>query len=164
MPGPKEPKGYELDQILKPLVSDLIGLLAGVNMKVFNLQTGEIEMQTVYATLLAPFVNWIARIKCTGHVGIASKHKHCLYCKIRQCYLSLPQGYQGDGYEMRDPVEHLQLKHKWLCAPVPDQHAIFQENGTLFTEFNRIPGFYAFNNAPIDGMHLFDHAVTPSLV
>ncbi|KAG9078957.1 hypothetical protein FRC06_008027 [Ceratobasidium sp. 370] len=128
------------------------------------MQTGETEVQRVYATLAAIFVDWVARIKCTGHVGIASEHNHCLYCKIRQCYLSLAQGYQRDGYDMRNPVEHLQLKHAWIHAAVPDRRDLYEENGTSFIELDRIPGFYAFDNVPIDGMHLFDHGITPSLV
>ncbi|KAF8594306.1 hypothetical protein BDV93DRAFT_401515, partial [Ceratobasidium sp. AG-I] len=30
LPGPKEPKGYALDQMLEPLVDDLIALMNGM--------------------------------------------------------------------------------------------------------------------------------------
>ncbi|KAF8594307.1 hypothetical protein BDV93DRAFT_459249, partial [Ceratobasidium sp. AG-I] len=67
-------------------------------------------------------------------------------------------------YELRDPHEHLQFKHEWLRAALHEREEIRQQNGTTFVEFDRIPGFYSFDNCPIDAMHLFDHGVTPALI
>ncbi|KDN33337.1 hypothetical protein RSAG8_13573, partial [Rhizoctonia solani AG-8 WAC10335] len=78
---------------------------------------GEIEQCLVYANLSVLIVDWISRIKCTGHVGVTAEENHCPYCKMRQCQLVAPEGYQANGYEYRDPHEHLQEKHCWLCAP-----------------------------------------------
>ncbi|QRV83198.1 Transposase family tnp2 [Ceratobasidium sp. AG-Ba] len=164
VPGPKEPTGYAMDQIMEPLVDDLIELSRGVQLPVFNQQTGQIEMRTVYATLSMLLLDWMARIKCTGHVGLTSEMNHCLYCTMRQCHLSLERGYRVDGYQMRDPFGHLQFKHEWLRQPEPDREAVRQVHGTRFIEFDRIPSFYSFDNCPIDGMHLFDHGITAALV
>ncbi|KAG8683364.1 hypothetical protein FRC08_014326 [Ceratobasidium sp. 394] len=112
IPGPKEPKGYALDQMLEPLVNDLIMLANGVELPVYNHETGRIEQKLVYMQLLALFLDWQARIKCTSHVGIMAEHNHCLYCKIWQCLLSLKWGFQSDYYEYWDPDEHLQRKHE----------------------------------------------------
>ncbi|KAG8729059.1 hypothetical protein FRC10_004321 [Ceratobasidium sp. 414] len=107
--GPKEPKGYAIDQMLEPSVDDLITLPSGVELPVFNFGTGQIEMRLVYANLSALLLGWIARIECTGHVRAGAEHHHCLFCKMRQCYLSVARGYEGDGIELRDPFEHLRL-------------------------------------------------------
>ncbi|QRV84445.1 Transposase family Tnp2 protein [Ceratobasidium sp. AG-Ba] len=164
IPGPYEPKGYAFDQVLEPLVDDLIDLSRGINLPVYNPQTRRIEEQTVYASLSSLLVDWIARIKCTGHAGVASEHNHCLYCKMRQCDLSLPRGYLSEGFELRDPHEHLQDKCRWRDAPEEEREPIRQETGTTFVDFDRIPGFYSFDNCPIDAMHLFDLGITPAIV
>jgi hypothetical protein len=63
--------------------------------------------------------------------------------------------------ELRDPVDYLQDKHKWLPAPANEREALREANGTWFTKFDRLPGWYGPSNTPIDGMHLFDLGVTP---
>ncbi|EUC53635.1 transposase family Tnp2 protein, partial [Rhizoctonia solani AG-3 Rhs1AP] len=163
LPGPHEPKGYAFDQMHEPLVDDLIRLADGVELPVYNSETGVIEQRLVYANLSVLIVDWISRIKCTGHVGVAAEENHCPYCKMRQCQLATPQGYQLDEYELRDPHEHLQAKHRWLRAPEHEREDIRLETGTVFTEFDRIPGFFAFDNAPLDAMHLLDLGVTHSI-
>ncbi|CAE6472201.1 unnamed protein product [Rhizoctonia solani] len=160
LPGPHEPKGYAFDQMIEPLVKDLIKLAAGVELPVYDSETGEIRPCKVYANLSVLIVDWIARIKCTGHVGVAAEENHCPYCKIRQCLLATPEGYQSEGYDPRDPHDHLQDKHRVLRAPLHEREAIRLETGTSFTEFDRVPGFYAFDNAPIDAMHLLDLGIT----
>ncbi|KEP46825.1 transposase family Tnp2 protein [Rhizoctonia solani 123E] len=164
IPGPNEPKGYALEQMLEPLVTDLIALVNGVELPIYNSATGQIEQRLVYAKLSGVFVDWIARIKCTGHVGVTAEENHCLYCKIQQCLLSDERGYQSENYELRDPHEHLQLKYEWLEAADEDREEIRQRNGTIFTEFDRIPGFYSFDDCPIDAMHLFDLGMTRAII
>ncbi|QRV71999.1 Transposase family Tnp2 protein [Ceratobasidium sp. AG-Ba] len=164
IPGPNEPKGYALDQILEPLVNDLIELSNGINLAIYNSQVGRIKNHIVYASLSALFLDWIARIKCTGHAGVAAEYNHCLYCDIRQCYLSLPRGYLSEGFNLRDPYEHLQAKYRWLNAPEEEREEIREQTGTVFVDFDRIPGFYSFDNCPIDAMHLFDLGITPAIV
>ncbi|EUC60268.1 transposase family Tnp2 protein, partial [Rhizoctonia solani AG-3 Rhs1AP] len=164
IPGPNEPKGYALEQMLEPLVTDLIALVNGVELPIYNSATGQIEQRLVYAKLSGVFVDWITRIKCTGHVGVTAEENHCLYCKIQQCLLSDERGYQSKNYELRDPHEHLQLKYEWLEAADEDHEEIRQRNGTIFTEFDRIPGFYSFDDCPIDAMHLFDLGMTRAII
>ncbi|EUC60381.1 transposase family Tnp2 protein [Rhizoctonia solani AG-3 Rhs1AP] len=163
LPGPCEPKGYAFDQMVEPLVNDLIQLARGMELPVYDSETGQIQRRQVYANLSLLIVNWIARIKCTGHVGVTAEENHCPYCKIWQCELATPQGYQSDFYELRDPIEHLQDKHRWLRAPEVEREAIRRETGTSWTKFDRVPGFYAFNNSPVDAMHLLDLGVTASI-
>ncbi|KAG8742079.1 hypothetical protein FRC11_014513, partial [Ceratobasidium sp. 423] len=163
IPGPHEPKGFMFEQMLEPLIEDLKKLARGMVLLVYNSNTGEIEQRLVYANLSVLIVNWIARIKCTGHVGVTAENNHCLYCKIPQCLLATAQGYQPDGYELRDPHQHLQDKHRGLRAPVHEHEAIRLETGTCFTEFDLIPGFFAFDNAPIDAMHLLDLGTTAAI-
>ncbi|QRW09640.1 Transposase family Tnp2 protein [Ceratobasidium sp. AG-Ba] len=111
VPGPKEPKGYAMDEILKPLVDDLILLSNGVDLPVYNMNLERIEQRR-------------ARIKCTGHVALTSEHEGCLYCGMRKCFLCLERGYDIAGYNMRIPHEPLQRKHEWLRAPMEEKEDI----------------------------------------
>ncbi|KAF8682495.1 hypothetical protein RHS04_02636 [Rhizoctonia solani] len=165
MPGPKEPKGYALSQMLEPLVNDLIELMNGMDLPVYNSVTGQTEQRRVYAKLSVLLMDWIARIKCIGHVGATAEHNHCPYCKMRQCLLGEARGYRTAEYELRDPHEHLQAKHEWQREPNPiRREEIRQQTGTTFTIFDQIPGFYSFDICPPDSMHLFDLGITPAII
>ncbi|KAG8716823.1 hypothetical protein FRC09_015154 [Ceratobasidium sp. 395] len=164
IPGPKEPKGYALDQMLEPLVDDLIKLAEGMLLPVYNRQTRRVELYFVHAKLSAVIVDWIARIKCAGQVGVTSEHNHCLFCKMRTCYLCRERGYLSAGYEYRNHEEHLQHKFEWFRAPEHEREAIRQRTGTTFVEFDRLPAFYATLDCSLDTMHLFDHGTTPALI
>lgn len=60
-------------------------------------------------------------------------------------------------------MEHLQKKHEWLRAEPRHRKRLEKRNGTRFTEFDRIPGWYSILNSPIDTMHLFHLGITPWL-
>lgn len=66
---------------------------SGMNLPVYNSRNGRVEQRLVYANLSTLFLDWIARIKCTGHVGVAAEKNHCMFCTVRQCYLAHEQGY-----------------------------------------------------------------------
>ncbi|QRW23960.1 Transposase family tnp2 [Rhizoctonia solani] len=51
MPGPKEPKGYALSQMLEPLVNDLIELMNGMDLPVYNLVTGQTEQRRLVSSV-----------------------------------------------------------------------------------------------------------------
>ncbi|KAF8752758.1 hypothetical protein RHS01_07483 [Rhizoctonia solani] len=163
LPGPTEPKDYAFDQMMEPLIDNLISLSNGVDLPVHNAETGEIQDRRVYANLLVLVVDWIARIKCTGHVGATAEENHCPYCKLRACLLSTGRGYDHEGYDLCDPHEHLQDKHRWLRAEWHKRDDIRNETGTTFTELDRLSGFYAFDNAPTDVMHLVDLGLTEAI-
>ncbi|KDN42383.1 hypothetical protein RSAG8_06874, partial [Rhizoctonia solani AG-8 WAC10335] len=163
LPGPHEPKGYGFDQMLEPFVDDLIRLANGMVLPVYDSETGQIQQRLVYANLSVLIIDWISRIKCLGHIGVTAEENHCPYCKIRQCRLASPEGYRPDGYDFHGPHEHLQEKHRWLRAAEHEREEVRLESGTVFTEFDRIPGFLGFNNAPVDAMHCLDLGVTKSI-
>jgi hypothetical protein len=64
---------------------------------------------------------------------------------------------------MRDPMEYLQQKHMWLREPAR-RRRLWLNNGTRFTEMDRIPSFYGPTSSPVDGMHVFELGTTPWLV
>ncbi|QRV89136.1 Transposase family tnp2 [Ceratobasidium sp. AG-Ba] len=60
IPGPNDPSGYAMDEILKPLVDDLIQLIDGIELPVHNFETGRIEPRMVYAKLSTMILDWQA--------------------------------------------------------------------------------------------------------
>ncbi|CUA73103.1 similar to conserved hypothetical protein [Rhizoctonia solani] len=163
IPGPNQPTAYELDQILEPLVDELLELEQGVEMQVYDQNTRRMVRETVYARLSLGVLDYIARLKLTGHAGVASEDHFCLYCTKKLSQLSVRDGYQD--IDLRNPSVHLQRKHEWLRAqgdPV-EQERLRKRYGTIFTELDRLPGWYAPTSCPIDGMHLFDLGMTKRL-
>jgi hypothetical protein len=57
--------------------------------------------------------------------------------------------------ELCDAFQHLNNKYVWLQAPDAEWEALRQETGTIFTAFDRLPGWYGIDNCPINAMHLF---------
>ncbi|QRW20897.1 Transposase family Tnp2 protein [Rhizoctonia solani] len=82
---------------------------------------------------------------------------------LRACLLLTEQGYDHEVYDLCEPHEHLQHKHRWLRAEWHERNDIRNETGTTFTKLDRLSGFYAFNNAPIDVMHLVDLGLTKAI-
>ncbi|CAE6428590.1 unnamed protein product [Rhizoctonia solani] len=160
IPGPNQPTAYELDQILEPLVDELLELEQGVEMQVYDQNTRQMVRETVHARLSLGVLDYIARLKLTGHAGVASENHFCLYCVKKLSQLSVRDGYQN--IDLRNPSTHLQHKHEWLRAqgnPI-EQERLRKRYGTIFTELDRLPGWYAPTSCPIDGMHLFDLGMT----
>ncbi|KAF8756110.1 hypothetical protein RHS01_05000 [Rhizoctonia solani] len=145
LPGPTEPKDYVFDQMMEPLIDNLISLSNGVDLLVHDAKTGEIQDQRVYANLLVLVVDWIARIKSTGLFAVNW------------------QGYDHEGYDLCNPHKHLQDKHQWLRAEWHKRNDIRNETGTTFTKLDRLSSFYAFDNAPTDVMHLVDLGLTEAI-
>ncbi|KEP47894.1 transposase family Tnp2 protein [Rhizoctonia solani 123E] len=162
MPGPKEPSKYEFDQIMQPFIDDLIELGQGVNMQVHNMATGRPEERLIHFSLSSMVVDSIARIKGCGHAGVKSEDHFCLYCEMKQAYLSDPEGFQPEGFTARNPMEYLHSKSLWLHAETEAQkNRLFKANGTQFTVFDQLPGWHPTLSSPLDGMHLFFLGVIP---
>ncbi|CAE6450794.1 unnamed protein product, partial [Rhizoctonia solani] len=164
IPGPNQPTAYELDQILEPLVDDLLRLKQGIQMRVYDQNTQRMVPETIHARLTLRILDYIARLKITGHAGVASEDHFCLYCNKMLCQLSVREGYQD--LKLRNPSTHLQHKYEWLQAQGNpyEQERLRKENGTIFTQLDRLPGWYAPTCCPIDGMHQFDLGMTKRLV
>ncbi|QRV73333.1 Transposase family tnp2 [Ceratobasidium sp. AG-Ba] len=83
MPGPNEPSSYALDQMLEPLIDDLLQLKQGTN-------------------LLTSITRAVG-----GGAGLKSELNFCLYSHMRLSSLSVPAGYDRHAFDFRDPREEL---------------------------------------------------------
>ena len=54
------------------------------------------KKQLVHAAISSQIVDYISRIKTSGHTGTSSHMNFCLYCKTKRCYLSVRKGFQRD--------------------------------------------------------------------
>ncbi|KAG9087208.1 hypothetical protein FRC06_002684, partial [Ceratobasidium sp. 370] len=136
MPGPQEPSAYEYDQMLKPLVEDVIALGKGMYLWVHRMDLNRCEKTLVHAAISHQLVDYMSRMKTNGHAGTKSELNFCLYCKSKRCYLS--------------------HKHDWLIAPDEEKEPIRQLHGARFVETDHLPGFFGPTQSPIDPMHMFD--------
>jgi hypothetical protein len=112
MPGPNEPSDYALDQMLGPLVDELLQLKQGkfkwtltvslltepgVRMIVRQGNPPIYREEVVHVELTQHIADLIARIKMGGGAGVKSDKNFCLYCHTRLSALSVPDGYVRQG-------------------------------------------------------------------
>ncbi|QRV88061.1 Transposase family tnp2 [Ceratobasidium sp. AG-Ba] len=69
MPVPSEPTPYEFNQMMNPLIDELIGLERGLEISVFSVQTNRREQEYVHAHLSLARLDHMARIQVCGHAG-----------------------------------------------------------------------------------------------
>ncbi|KAG8762525.1 hypothetical protein FRC12_008975 [Ceratobasidium sp. 428] len=162
-PGPRKPNAYQYDQMLEPLVEDLIKLARGVRMRVYQAELGRAERELVNGHLHALIVDYIARIENCGHAALATEKHFCLYCQMRRSWVAIPEGFDVENYELRNPINYLQAKYRWRQNP-NQRDRLFKQNGTRFTVMDRVPGFYGNTSCPVDGMHMFATGTTQWLV
>ncbi|EUC56821.1 transposase family Tnp2 protein [Rhizoctonia solani AG-3 Rhs1AP] len=154
MPGPKEPNGYALDQMLAPLIEELLQLEQGVEINIREGRDAPIYRdQLVYAELSQHIADLMARIKMGGGAGLKSELNFCLYCRARLSSLSVPAGFIHLPY--RDPQEDLNNAYFWRSLETAEERkAFFDFTGNRFTALHELPGWHTSTSSPPDAMHL----------
>ncbi|KEP45091.1 transposase family Tnp2 protein, partial [Rhizoctonia solani 123E] len=157
MPGPNEPNDYALDQMLAPLIKELLQLNKGVEI---NIQEGDnpatFRKQVVHGVLSQHIADLIARIKLGGCSGLKSELNFCLYCQARLSSLSVPSGFIREGFNHHDPQEDLNNAYFWRSLETAEERkAFFDFTGNQFTALHQLPGWYTSLCSPPDAMHLF---------
>ncbi|QRV73450.1 Transposase family tnp2 [Ceratobasidium sp. AG-Ba] len=155
MPGPKEPDHYALDQMMEPLVDELLQLKQGVRMIIRKGDPPVYEEQLVHGELRQDIADLMARIKIGGGAGLKSELNFCLYCHSRLSSLSVAAGYMRNGFRFRDPQQTLNHAYRWQNLNSADDRArLFGQTGIRFTALHRIPGWHTAPSSPPDAMHL----------
>ncbi|QRW10162.1 Transposase family tnp2 [Ceratobasidium sp. AG-Ba] len=155
MPGPNEPNHYALDQMLEPLIDELLELKQGVQMSVRRGDPPVYEEKIVHGELSQHLADLMARIKMGGGAGLKSELNFCLYCHSRLSSLSVPAGYIRDSFRFRDPQQELRNAYEWRSLPSHEERKrLFDATGNRFTALHNIPGWYTASSSPPDAMHL----------
>ncbi|QRV85925.1 Transposase family tnp2 [Ceratobasidium sp. AG-Ba] len=155
-PGPKEPSDYALEQMLEPLVNDLLELKQGIRMTIRHGDPPIYEEKLVHGELSQHIADLVARIKIGGRAGLKSELNFCLYCHCRLSSLSVQAGYMRNRFNFRDPEQEVNSAYRWRFLPSHEERRqLFEETGVRFTAFHRIPGWCASSSSPPDTMHLF---------
>ncbi|KAG9101105.1 hypothetical protein FS749_010288 [Ceratobasidium sp. UAMH 11750] len=156
MPGPKEPNDYALDQLLGPLVDDILKLKEGVRMTVRRGDPPVYQEEIVHGELAQHIADLIARIEMGGGAGLRSELNFCLYCHMRLSCLSVPAGYMRQDFDFRSPQEERNNIYHWKSLPtVEARKTFFAATGNQFTALHRLPGWHTSMSSPLDAMHLF---------
>ncbi|KAG8703013.1 hypothetical protein FRC09_004399 [Ceratobasidium sp. 395] len=162
MPGPKEPSSYALDQMLEPLIDELLKLKQGksvleigVRIRVRRGDPPVYVEELVHGELSQQIADLIARIKMGGGAGIKSELNFCLYCHSRLSSLSVVAGYMRGDFRPRDTQEDLNNAYRWRTIPDHDARKdFFNATGNRFTQLHRLPGWHTSASSPLDTMHL----------
>ncbi|CCO36813.1 hypothetical protein RSOLAG1IB_12102 [Rhizoctonia solani AG-1 IB] len=157
MPGPKEPNDYALDQMLSPLIEELLELKQGVTINVRVRDDPPVyQDRLIHGELSQHIADLIARIKMGGGAGLKSELNFCLYCRARLSSLSVPAGYIRQDLPYRNPEEDLNNAYYWKSLPTAqERRAFFEFTGNRFTALHRLPGWHTSTCSPPDAMHLF---------
>ncbi|QRW11426.1 Transposase family tnp2 [Ceratobasidium sp. AG-Ba] len=148
MSGPNEPNDYALDQMLGPLVKELLELKQGVRMIVWRGDPPVYEEEMVHGDLAQHIADLIARIKMGGGAGLRSELNFCLHCHMRLSSLSVPAGYMRQNFVFWNPQNEQNNVHYWRSlATAEERKANFSRTGNRFTAIHNIP-------SPPDAMHL----------
>ncbi|QRV95522.1 Transposase family tnp2 [Ceratobasidium sp. AG-Ba] len=130
MPGPHEPDDYALDQMLSPLIEELLELKQGVRMVVRQGHPPILREEIVHANLNQHIADLMACIKMGGGAGLKSELNFCLYCHMRLSSLSVPAGYNRRVFDYRDPKEELRNAYIWRGLQTLEQRkALFEQTG-----------------------------------
>ncbi|CUA76597.1 Neurobeachin-like protein 2 [Mus musculus] [Rhizoctonia solani] len=157
MPGPREPSSYALDQMLAPLIEELLQLERGVE---FNIREegpdGPVyREQMIYFGLSQHIADLLARIKLGGGAGVKSELNFCLHCRARLSSLSVSAGFTRQNLPHRDPQEDLNNAYYWQSlGTAEERRAFFEFTGNRFTALHRLPGWNTSLCSPPDAMHL----------
>ncbi|QRV74708.1 Transposase family Tnp2 protein [Ceratobasidium sp. AG-Ba] len=155
MPGPNEPNNYALDQILTPLVDELLELKQGVIMNVRRGDPPVYQEELVHCELTQHIADLIARIKMGGGAGVRSERNFCLYCHGQLSTLSVPAGFIRQDFSFRDPQQERNNAYHWKSLQtVEERKDFFNATGNRFTALHRIPGWDTSTASPPDAMHL----------
>ncbi|QRV80055.1 Transposase family tnp2 [Ceratobasidium sp. AG-Ba] len=154
MPGPREPNDYALDQMLSPLIDELLQLKQGIRMNVRQGNPGIFREEVVHGELSLHIADLMARIKMGGGAGLKSELNFCLYCHMHLSSLSVPAGYSRRGFEFRDPKDELRNVYLWRSLQPEERRVLFEQTGNRFTPLHQIPGWYTSTSSPPDAMHL----------
>ncbi|KDN34883.1 hypothetical protein RSAG8_12070, partial [Rhizoctonia solani AG-8 WAC10335] len=155
MPGPNEPNDYALDQMLDPLVEELLQLQQGVRMTIRQGDPPVYQEEVIHATITQHIADLIARIKIGGGAGVKSEKNFCLYCHTLLSALSVPDGYTRRDFVYRDPEEDLNHCYQWKHTHSQEERkAMFEETGNRYTALHRLPGWHTSTSSPLDSMHL----------
>ncbi|CUA74597.1 Protein CSF1 [Rhizoctonia solani] len=155
MPGPREPNSYALDQILEPLIDELLLLQQGVRMTIREGDPPVYREQYVHVHLTQHIADLIARIKMGGGAGLRSERHFCLYCHTRLSSLSVPDGFIREDFQFRDPEEELSNAYFWKSLETAEDRKVFSDfTGNRFTALHQLPGWYTCTCSPLDAMHL----------
>ncbi|QRW08719.1 Transposase family tnp2 [Ceratobasidium sp. AG-Ba] len=135
MPGPNEPNNYALDQMMEPLVDEILKLQQGVRMSIWNSETQDFHEQVVHGSLHNLIADLMARIKMGGAAGVASE--------------------MNFYFPYRLPSEELDNKVFWQKLETAEERQAFAEfTGTRFTALDRLGDWHAALCSPPDAMHL----------
>ncbi|QRV78718.1 Transposase family Tnp2 protein [Ceratobasidium sp. AG-Ba] len=155
MPGPNEPNAYALDQMLGPLIDELIELKQGVRMIVRKGDPPVYQEEVVHGDLTQHIADLMARIKMGGGAGLKSELNFCLYCRMRLSHLSVSAGYMRQNFAFRDPQEERNNVYHWKSLPTAEERkADFDRTGNRFTALHSIAGWHTSTSSPPDAMHL----------
>ncbi|CCO36529.1 hypothetical protein BN14_10667 [Rhizoctonia solani AG-1 IB] len=130
--SPNEPSDYGIDQMLGPLIDEILQLQQGVRMSIREGDPPVYREEVVHAQLDFHIADLIARIKMGGGAGVKSERNFCLYCHTHLSALSTPAGFTRQDFVPRNPEEELRNAYRWRALPtVAERQTLFENTDSM---------------------------------
>lgn len=149
IPGPHEPSLVEINELLRPLVDDLLRFW---KKGVYYSQTYKYDRGRLVRCALIPVIcDLPAARQMMAFASHASRH-FCCYCGLDSHDMeNLDVEKWPSGVTSRE--EYVRIAEAWKAAPSKTQKTLFEKHGIRYSELLRLPYWDPLSYVVIDSMH-----------
>lgn len=148
IPGPKEPELHQINNLLRPLVEELL-ILWNRGMYFSGATAGEAGL-LVRAALIPLVCDIPALRKTGGFAGHMSSH-FCSFCELPKDDIN---DLDRASWPRRTWEQHLHQANQWHDAKTESERvALFKKHGLRWSELLRLPYWDPTRFAVVDAMH-----------
>lgn len=149
IPGPKEPSLEQLNELLRPLVDELLALW---NPGIYLLKTAMKPAGRVVRAALIPLVCDLPALRKTAGFASHSSRHFCSFCPLTLDKINNVE--RSTWPRPRTWSTHLDIAQQWKEAPTEGaRNSVFADHGIRWSELLRLPYWDPTRFAVLDVMH-----------
>ena len=148
IPGPKEPSLQQLNNLMRPLVDELVDLWTR---GLFLDRTALRFVGRFIRAVIIPLVCDLPALrKVAGFAGHSSKH-FCSFCRLKKLQI---HELDQSKWPTRTAARHREIAKEWRDAGTDhERKEIFEEHGIRWSELLRLPYWDPLRFPVVDAMH-----------
>lgn len=149
IPGPNHPSLTETNELLRPLVDDLLKFW---NPGVFFSRTWKYDKGRLVRCALVPLICDLPAARQIMAFASHSAKKFCCYCGVVKADIdNLDMKSWPPGVSSRE--EWVRIAEEWKAGSVEERTKLFEEHGIRYSELLRLPYWDPTSFVVVDSMH-----------
>lgn len=149
IPGPHEPSLVEINELIRPLVDDL---LCFWKKGVYYTRTYKYDRRRLVRCALVPVICDLPAARQMMAFASHSSRHFCCYCGLQSEDMeNLDVEKWPPGVSSRE--EYVEIAERWKAAPAKVQKTLFEQHGIRYSELLRLPYWDPTSYVVIDSMH-----------